>query len=180
MYYTYKSMLNTFQSDYKINKEVEAGHFTKIKPGLYSDDKYKDIYSEVFLSMKQAVLTLQSAFHYYGLTDYIPEYVYVATPRNAHPYQIHGMKQVFISNRLYPIGIQEINTDKYPLRIYDMERTLIELIRYQSKLPFEEYQHVLRKFRERASELNIRKITRYAKEFRSYKKIIQTIQTTVL
>lgn len=135
---------------------------------------------EVFIKRQNTVLTLQSAFHYHGVTDYVPEYTYISTPRNAYPIRDSDIKQVFMSSKYHSIGIEEYNQEGIIIRVYNIERTLIELIRYESKIPFEEYHHVLRKFREQKGNLNFNKLMNYAKQFNSYKKLVNVIQNYIM
>lgn len=180
MYYTYSGLLIKYKSNYQIKKALVQQKIMKIKPGLYSDDLSDHTLAEVFIKRNDTILTLQSAFQYHGVSDYVPESIFVATPRNAHPMKIKGVTQVFMANHYHPLGTIEVQQDGYMLRVYDLERTLIELIRFEKKIPFEEYHHVIKKFREKVAQLDYHKVTTYAKEFTSFKKIINTIQTSIL
>lgn len=180
MFYSYKELLKKYKSDYQIKKAVQKKEVFKIKPGIYSDDKSEDVFAELFITRKDAILTLQSAFHFHNVTDYVPEFIYVATPRSAYPISIQDVKQVFISNKYHLIGVSEIKEEGYTMRVYDLERTLIELIRYETKIPFEEYHHVLKKFREIKNKLDFNTLMKYAKMFKSYKKIVLIVQNSIM
>lgn len=180
MYYTYKEAKKKFGSDYQIKEAMNKDEIYKIEDGLYSDHNYTDEYAIIFKRMKRAVLTLQSAFYYHGLTDYIPESIYVATPKSAYPVSIDGVKQVFMINKYFEIGIKTEEKEGYLLNVYDFERTLIELIRYEKKIPFEEYNHVIKQFRKRSDEIDFRKLMTYARIFKSKNKIINEVQKSVM
>ena len=130
MYYTYKEIKNEYGNDYQIKEAINNHEIYKIKPGLYTDQKNLDQYAIVFKSIKKAILTLQSAFYYYGLTDYIPEQIVVATPKNSYSVQIEGVKQIFMSNKYLDIGQKTIRKNGYNLKIYDIIYLLCKLIFY--------------------------------------------------
>ena len=50
--------------------------------GLYSEDRYVPELEIIMKKYPNAILTLNSAFYYYGLTDTIPDHYYVATPKS--------------------------------------------------------------------------------------------------
>ncbi|MDD3130059.1 MAG: hypothetical protein PHF05_09685 [Candidatus Izemoplasmatales bacterium] len=180
MFYTYKEMIKRYNSDYQIKKALKRKEIKKVKPGLYSDrDVFFDL-PEMFLKRDDTVLTLQSAFQFHGVTDYIPEYTYVATPRSAYPINSPEVKQIFMSNDYHLIGVESKTIDEVRIRVYDLERSLIELIRYEKKLSFEEYHHILRKFREKKDIIDFNKLMGYAKNFKSYKKIARVVQNSIM
>ena len=52
------------------------------RKGLYSEDRYVPELEIIMKKYPNAILTLNSAFYYYGLTDTIPDHYYVATPKS--------------------------------------------------------------------------------------------------
>ena len=180
MFYTYEEMIKRYKSDYQIKKALKRKEIKKVKPGLYSDGDVLFELPELFLKRDDTVLTLQSAFQLHGVTDYIPECTFVATPRSAYPINSSEVKQIFMSNGYHLIGVESKTIDGVQIRVYDLERSLIELIRYEKKLSFEEYHHVLRKFREKKDSIDFNKLMDYAKHFRSYKKITRVVQTSII
>lgn len=173
-------MIKRYKSDYQIKKALKLKKIKKVKPGLYSDGDVLFDLPELFLKRDDTVLTLQSAFQLHGVTDYIPEYTYVATPRSSYPINSPEVKQIFMSNDYHLIGVESKTIDEVQIRLYDLERSLIELIRYEKKLSFEEYHHVLKKFREKNNGIDFNKLMAYAKHFRSYKKIARVVQNSIM
>ncbi len=180
MLYSYQDLIDIYGSDYQIKKMLKDRKIFKIELGLYSNRNAVDVLEALMFKRKDVVLTLQSAFYHYGLTDYIPEFIYVATPRNAYPINNKKVKQIFMSSKYHEIGKIKIKKNDYEICIYDLERCLIELIRYETKIPFEEYNHVLKKFRKIKDKLDFYKIGEYAKHFKSYKKIVRVVQMAVI
>jgi predicted transcriptional regulator of viral defense system len=180
MLISYKEALHKYGSAYQINKAVQRREIFKIKKGLYSNEIYRDEEKELFKKFNNIVMTLQSAFYYHGVSDYIPDFIYVATPKSSYPINNKNVKQIFMSDHYLNIGIDEIQKEGFAIKVFDFERTLIELIRYENKLPYEEYMHVLKKYREKSNQLNVKKFIDYAKKFRYSKKILNIVETVIL
>ena len=71
MLYTYDECINKFGTKYLVKKAVENGSLFQLDKGIYSDRKR--VSEEVVIARKypKAVLTLNSAFYYYNLTDVV-------------------------------------------------------------------------------------------------------------
>ena len=180
MFLSYDQAIAKYGSDYQLKKALSAKEIFKIKPGVYSFDIYSDEIAELFVKHANIVLTLKSAFYYHKVSDYVPDSIYVATPKNAYPINKQNIKQFFIKKDYYEIGIMEVKKENYSLKVYDLERSLIELIRYETKMPYEEYLHVLKIYREINDKLDINKLIEYAKHFKSYKKILNIVQYSIM
>ena len=44
------------------------------------------------------------------------------------------------------------------IRIYDLERLMVELIKYRSKLPYDYYKEIVRSYRERVYDIDTEKL----------------------
>ena len=58
-----------------------------------------------------AILTLNSAFYYYGLTDTIPDYYYVATPKSNRKIEDVRVKQIYENSNAFEMGKTTIEYD---------------------------------------------------------------------
>ena len=77
-------------------------------------------------------------------------------------------------------GIETTIYKGYPIRVYNKERMLIELLRYKSKLPFDFYKEVLLNYRKILPKLNIQEIQDYAMDAPKSSKIMETLQMEVM
>ena len=180
MLYSYEESVKRYGSKYLLEKAVSNGTIYRLEKGIYSDKPYVTEETVVVYKYPNAVLTLNSAFYYYNLTDVIPEKVYLATDRNAAKILDKRVVQIFERSELLDLGVVTVTRDEYNLRIYSKERLLIELLRHKSKLPFEYYKEILLNFREIIYDLNIRTIQDYANEVPKTQKIMETLQLEVL
>ena len=176
---TRSECLKEYGSDYYINQMVEEGKLFKIEKGVYSEKE--DVPELAVLSFKypKTVITMDTAFYLYGLTDEIPDLCTMATKREAAPIPDTRIKQFFMPKELMDMGATTINYNGYDLAIFDRERMLIELVRYKSKLPFNYYKEILGNYRRLLPQLNPEKIRDYAEKMPKKDKIIQILRTEV-
>jgi len=159
--YNYKEILEKYKNDYTIRKALNSKEIFKIEKGIYSDKEINNplvIYSKKY---PNAVITMDSAFYYYHLTDVIPNKVYLATDRNAHTIKDDKIIQIFVNKEiLYQGRIQEkINNNL--INIYDRERLLVEIIRKKKQIPYDYYKEIIRNYRDISYELDMYKIEEY-------------------
>lgn len=179
MVYYYKELLESGLNRYQIEKKVSNGELYKIEKGIYSDVKFPSELSVITKKYSKAILTLNSAFFYYELTDKIPDYYYLATDKKSSNIENNSVKQIFTKRELLGIGLTKMTIEDAVVNIYDKERLLIELIRYKSKLSYELYKEVLNNYRKIKDKLNFIKLYKYAQNFNgSY--IMKAIETEVM
>lgn len=179
MLYYYKELLESGLNRYQIEKKTKNGELYKIAKGVYSDEEAPNELAIIMKKYPKAILTLNSAFFYYELTDKIPEHYYLATDKKSHNINQKSVKQIFTKKELLNIGQTKIRIEDTEVNIYDKERMLIELIRYKSKLPYELYKEVLNNYRNIKDKLNFIKVYKYAQNFNS-SYIIKAIETEVI
>ena len=168
-----------FGTVYKLNKAVQNGEIYKLEKGIYS--KEKDVPEMAVISFKypEAVFTMRTAFFFHDLTDVIPEKYELATHRDAYKIQKDNIKQYFIPSDYFSLGIEKSTINNYPIKIYNREKLLIELIRYKSKLPFDYYKEIINNYRLIIDEMNIQLINLYASKSPKSNMIINTLQMEV-
>ncbi len=179
MLYYFNELSKKGFSRNQIEKKVKNKELFKISRGIYSDEEYPNDLSVIVKKYPNVILTLNSAFYYYELTDKIPEYYYLATDIKSYIIKEPSVKQVFMKKDFLKIGLVKCKIEETEINIYDKERLLIELIRYKTKLPYELYKDVINNYRKMKDKLDFIKIYKYAKTFNS-PYIIQTIEKEVM
>ena len=172
--------LKEYGSDYFIEKKIKKGELFKIGKGIYSEKKKVPEIAVITYKYPNAVLTMKSAFFYYGLTDVIPDECDLATKRDAAKITDERVKQYFVPDSFFDEGIETADYKGYEIQIYNKERMLIELVRYKSKLPFDYYKEIILNYRKLLPQLNIQKIQDYALAAPKSNKVIETLQLEVL
>lgn len=161
MIYTYQELKSKYNTAYKIKKAIEKNEIYKIEKGLYSNKKYVNpiiLYSKKY---PNAIVTMDSAFYFYDLTDVIPQKVYLATDSHSRKIENDNIIQLFVDGKILNEGkITEKIDDEYA-NIYDKERLLVELIRKRNQISFDYYKELISSYRECSDKLDMYKIEKY-------------------
>jgi len=171
--------LKEYGSDYLIQQSVEAGKLYRIDKGIYSEREFVPDAALLCYKYPNAVITMDTAFYLYELTDEIPDRCTMATKREAAPIADSRVKQIFMPKELLQIGLTEMDYKGFNLRIFNRERMLIELIRYKSKLEYNYYKEILGNYRRILPQLNPEYIRDYAEMMPKSGMIIRTLSSEV-
>lgn len=179
MIYTYKEVLKKYGSRYNIEKALKNKDIYRLDKDIYSEKSL--INPLVFYSKKYpyAVITMDSAFYYYNLTDVIPDKIYLATPRNARVIKSHEIVQIFTAKNILEVGRSTVKVNDEEVYMYDKERLLIELIRKRKQIPFDYYKEIIANYREIVDELDMYKIEQYLSLFKNDLIISEVLQREV-
>ena len=168
MIYTTKELLKNGETEYSIRKKLNSGSLYLLERGIYSD-RQDDIDNESFVSNRypHAIITGLSAFYLYDLTDYIPEYYYLATEQHSFPIRKDSIKQSYQDSSFFEVGVIYKKFEDGYVRTYDLERLLIETIRLKEKFPREIYYEVINAFRKNKAKIDFYKLNQYLKSFKN-------------
>ena len=181
MIYTTKELLEAGETEYSIRKKINNSSLHLIERGYYSTNKGRSFSDEVFACKKypHSVLTGLTAFFVYGLTDYIPENVFLATEQHSFPIRRKGIKQSYQASSFFSVGVYSKQLDEGAVTIYDLERLLIELIRLKEKYPREIYYEVVNSFRKIKETIDFYKVNQYLKSFTNGDTLLQKIKEVI-
>jgi len=128
----------------------------------------------------QGVLCLISALAHYELTTQIPHYVYIALPRRARiPRLAHPPLRCFhYSNASYEAGIEIVSINAIPTKIYSVEKTLADCVKFRYKIGMDVVLEALKEYwRKGRTDLDL--LFEYAAICR-VEKILQPIMQTIV
>ena len=181
MIFTTKELLEKGETEYSIRNKIKDGTLILCERGCYSDDVGLLKIDEAFISKKypSAILTGLSAFYIYGLTDYIPDYFYLATEQHSFPIRRKDVKQSYQNPSFFEIGVVLKEYENSVIRTYDLERLLIELFRLKEKYPREIYYEVVNSFRKIKGQLDFYKVNQYLKHFSNGDNLLLTIKEMI-
>ncbi|MGG1592407.1 type IV toxin-antitoxin system AbiEi family antitoxin domain-containing protein [Terribacillus saccharophilus] len=165
--------LNTYRI-----KELELdGYISKVKQGLYRWVEYpmsnNEDLVEVSIIVPKGVICLLSALSYYELSTYTPWEYYVALPRKYNKSNIADyppIKVVYFSDKYYFEGINQIVINGHNIKIYDMEKTICDSIRYKEKIGIDIVKESLNEYMKR-SDKNLKKLVDYSEKLRVKEKL---------
>ena len=127
-----------------------------------------------------AILTLNSAFYYYGLTDTIPDHYYVATDKSNSKFEDVRVKLFYENSNAFEMGKTTIEYDGVDITIYNEERLLIELIRNKRKFSFDLYKEIISNYRKLIHKMDMTQIMEYAYELPKTNMVMETIRLEIL
>ena len=179
MIYNYKEIIEIYKNDYKLKKALKANEIFKLEKGIYS--KRKVVCPLVIYSKKypNAVITMDSAYYYYNLTDVIPNKIHIATDRNSDKIYNKKIVQNFMPKQILYAGKISIEEDNEKINIYDRERLLIELVRKKNKIPFDYYKEIINNYRRIVDQLDMYKIEEYLSLFKNEINLANILQMEV-
>ena len=167
-------------SYYYINQMVSQGLLTKINKSTYENMNFNgetSDFSYLNAIAPKAVVCLMSAARFYNLTTYLPDAVDIAIENSMKittlpewpTYRVY-----YFSKERYETGVTTANDGTTDFRIYDVEKTVVDILGYRNKLGVEITKEVLHSYLGR-KDRNLNKLYRYAKELGS-----ETILNTYL
>ena len=157
-------------SKYKFYKYVRENGLEKMSHGLYlSGDEWVDGLYVLHQRCSKAVFSHDEAFYYHDLTDREPliHTLTIYSGYNAHRITADGGCKVYtVKKELLDIGkiiIQDNCGNNIPM--YDLERTVCDLIRSRNSIEVQEFNSVLKAYVARKDK-NLNRLMEYAKLFR--------------
>lgn len=154
-------------SQYKINQFVKQGILRKLNKKYYENTRYQgdelDFYY-AYAYVPAGVICLMSAAVYYNLTTYRPDVVDVAIERKAKVSTFPDWPEVkiyYYTDARFGLGIETIENGKNHFRIYDIEKTVVDIVFYREKIGIEEMKEILINYLKR-KDRNLNRLVRYA------------------
>ena len=110
------------------------------------------------------VVCLLSAAVYYNLSTYRPDAIDVAIPRKAKVSTLPEWPELnvcYFTDERFGVGIETVEDGNNKFRIYDIEKTVVDIVFYREKIGIEETKEVLTNYLHR-SDRNLNRLIRYA------------------
>lgn len=164
-----QELKNEGYSYYKINQMVASGKLASVNKRYYENLMYSgepnDFYAVSAVSEK-GVICLLSAAVYYSLSEERPSAVDVSLPRGTRiPNQLEwpAMSFFVFSHERYQTGIKTVNEDGNIFRIYDVEKTICDIVFYRNKIGFEPAIQIVKNYLKR-DDRDLNKLMDYAEK----------------
>lgn len=174
----HKDLVNKGYSAYQIKKLVEENKLYFIKKGVYSTDKNINYFEMIAKKHPNAIYTLETAAYIYKLKSKLPNIYYVSSKQKDRKMKEEYIKQIFMTDDLYHIGVNNMTYQNVNIRAYDLERLLIEIVRNKTNIDNDSYKEIINNYSKIAKLLNRRKLEEYLPHFRN-PKILERINNEV-
>ena len=166
-YLSVSDLLSAGFSYYRIKKLVEEGKLVKLNNRIYENNTYSGEISDFEAANVYApkgVICMMTAARAYGLTTFLPDSVDIAIERNMKVSTLPDRPSVnvwYFPEKRYSTGITCIADAAGEYRIYDIEKTVIDIIYYRNKIGIEETKEVLKNYIAKPDR-NLIRLRRYA------------------
>ncbi|GHT71239.1 hypothetical protein FACS1894174_04630 [Bacteroidia bacterium] len=150
---------------YQLNKLIKQGIVTKIKRGLYKieGDNMMDQVLEIANIVPNGLFCMFTAWNYYELVTYNPSEFHIAILKSEKvvlpPYP--PVKIYYWTNKIYQLGATEIVRGGLPIKIYDLERSVCDAVRFRNKVGMDITTEVLKNYLKR-KDRDLDKLIKYA------------------
>lgn len=125
---------------YQLKKLETSGEIYKIKRGLYvlkDADYIVDEIVEAALLVPKGVVCLYSALAHHELTTYTPSEYNFAVPRKDRKPTLPDyppIKLFTFDTDTFDIGIEEVEKGGHIIKVYNLERTICDIVKYRNKM----------------------------------------------
>lgn len=154
-------------SYYKINQMVHQGMLIKLNKKFYENTTFQGEESDFYYAyafVPGGVVCLRSAAVYYNLSNYMPDAIDVAIPRKARISTLPDWPELhvcYFTDERFEVGIETIKDGNNQFRIYDIEKTVVDMVFYREKMGIEETKEVLTTYLHQNNR-NLNRLMRYA------------------
>ena len=158
---------------------VRSRDLERVAHGMYlSKDTWVDAMYLLHLRFSQVVFSHDTALFFHDLTDREPlQYtVTVKTGYNPTKLKEEGVQVFTIKAELHEVGLITMQTPfGHEVPVYDMERTICDLLRSRNHIEMQTFQGALKAYARRKDK-DLRTLMRYAKLFRVEKILRQYLE----
>ena len=161
-------------SSRQIKRLLEEGELSKIKHGFY--ELAEEVNPEEVIIARlfpEAVIFLESALLHYHYTDRIPTAWQIAVDRDSEKSQYDLayplIKPYYQESKFLSIGVRKYEIQGVEVSIFDRDRTMCDIMRYEKKLEKEVFSNAVMRYI-KDPQKNIRRLFEYAEKFNITKK----------
>lgn len=164
----------------KIRSLIESCKIERVRQGYYQyvgEDPFSDI-PVIANLFPDAVICMESALDYYGYTDRTPAAWHLAvkstSARNRFHIDYPCVRPHFVQENRYLLGITTAVIDGTEVKIYDRERTMVDILFHRNKVDSEVFNTAVRRYI-RDPEKKEAQLMRYAKVFHVERKVKEVL-----
>lgn len=157
---------------------TKTGHIVRLRRGVYvlNDGLAKQMI-DVETLIPGGVLCLYSAWAFHELTTQIPQAYNIAVERTRRIIlpDFPPIELSFMSQNAYELGIKEFEIDGFKVKIYDLEKSVCDAIKYRNKIGLDVSSEIFKNYLSR-KDRDITLLYEYATQLRVGKKIDELIK----
>lgn len=178
-YITTKQVRDANIKTIELTRLVEQNKLERITRGYYAiTNSFCDDYYKYQLKSKNCIFSHSTALYFYDLSDRTPLYFDMTVPvgysgglsKNKN-IVLHYVKKDFLE-----LGLTTIESPfGMKLRVYDLERTICDIVKYRKHMDKEIFTTALKRY-SKLKEKDLLKLMKYAKKLNIDKKVIEYME----
>lgn len=162
-------------SSRQLRNLLDQGELSKIKQGYYELSDEVNLEEVIIARMfPKAVIFLESALLHYNYTDRIPTAWQIAVNRDSEKSQYDIdypiIKPFYQEPKFLSVGLTAIVVDNVNVKIFDRDRTMCDVMRYERKLEKEVFLNAITRYIKDPKK-NVRHLFEYAQIFNITRKV---------
>ena len=178
-YVTTKEVVKNGINKIFLTNMVKNGTLVRISRGYYGLPNYiEDEYYKIASKSKNARFSMATALYLHDLSDRTP-LVYNVTLPFGYSGVLQKEKNVilnFVKRELLDLGVIEmISPFGMKIKVYDIERTICDIIKNKNKIDAEIFSKALKDYA-KSKNKNLSKLTKYAKSMNVEKKVSEYME----
>lgn len=165
-------------SNYIIAKMLDENVIEKLYQGVYTISNIDKIrLVDINVIVENGIVSMTSAAYYYKLTSGESGKFSVTLNREQKPpklpYDIFCY--YYTTSKFYDVGLDIIDQDGRQIKIYDVERTVCDMIKHRSKYDLSLVREIIENYLQR-EDRDIEKLIDYSKQLRVYNVLNQYLE----
>lgn len=148
--------------------EVAKGNVVRLRNGIYAlPDEMAKTMIDVETIVPGGILCMYSAWAYYELTTKLPPSICIAIEKKRKVIlpDYPSVSLYYWSNSVLEIGVTKQKIDDYTVRIYDLEKSVCDAVKFRNKIGIDISSEILRNYLKR-KDRNLTRLNEYAKRMR--------------
>jgi len=165
-----------------LTEMVKNKQITKIAPGVYQDyNAFEDIFFAKICNIPKAIYSHATALYFNNFSDRTPIYFDITVPQGykGRLQEDKNVRLYYVKKEYINLGVIEITSPfGLPIRIYDLERTICDIIKKRNKMDAEIFTRALKQYAKYKGRNTI-KLHDYAKKFNIDKKVREYLEVLI-
>ena len=153
---------------------VRKNRLAKVAHGIYaSEEAWPDIFRQLQMQYPSIIVSHESALYLHGLAEREPDPVPITVRQHYHSSSMknYALRLHYVSPEKLELGLSTKESPTgYPLRCYNLERTLCDLLRNRRVVDYQELINAFKSY-SKYKEKNIPLLMRYGEIFHVAKKL---------
>ena len=183
-YYSIKELKNMGYTYYAINNLIRNGILQRLNRFTFENMFFCGVEKDFFTEnayVREGVICLMSAARYYDLTSFLPDSVTVAIEHKKRVSTLPDWPDInvyYFNQTRMDTGVVQVHDGDNIFRIFDIEKTVIDIICYRNKIGIEETAEVIRNYLKR-SDRQLDRLYAYSQKLKC-EKILRTYLEVLL